>query len=701
MSHLNNLLDEIDSRLKMRPATQIYNSYNINYNQYQNNNRNNIIRQNESRNIIKNEMYPYNNNFNNEVQSRINQLHNEIENLKTNEYNINKIREEMTDINNKLFKIEVDTSSLAKNIKNNETLYKENLNEEQNNNEKIINKYNEIEDKYNELNNQLNIIKAEQNKAGIEIMNSVINNNNYEEELIKVESNLNNFLNEQNNKFDNTLSIIYNNYLENTTNKEKEINFIKSDVNKTEEKFNNVKIHLSPINEIPIIQNGIGEMDGKMKEILVKYEQILKEQEDMNLKNNVLRQSLLNTNKDLNDLNNQIEQNQNNLEELKNDFIIKSELKEINLKIENINNEINSLKEISEKNKNMLNNATKEIKDINKNKDALILKEEYEKEVNKKQNEFDELKTNSLNKVNEYDNNYNNILNKFNQFNEEEINSMININKQFKDISDKVNINNNEIKKLETENNNIYNNFIQIKDKFKLIDKNIFNLKSLENNTINNKNDIESLINKIDKLEKDLILNKDKKSLNDDLQLENLESFDKFNNKLNNENEIREDKYQELIKETRNNENMIENQINEISKKQDYNMNEIFDKLNEFKKQQIIINEKNKIEIDQLNKGISEQIKEFENIKKSIKKENENNNKKMLEKRLDDLENEINGWLEFSKKIDELIEQNMKENNLKLEEINLQMNKFRQNVSDNLKETKTYIDKTIEAFIVN
>ena len=232
---------------------------------------------------------------------------------------------------------------------------------------------------------------------------------------------------------------------------------------------------------------------------------------------------------------------------------------------------------------------------------------------------------------------------------------MININKQFKDISDKVNINNNEIKKLETENNNIYNNFIQIKDKFKLIDKNIFNLKSLENNTMNNKNDIELLNNKIDKMEKDLILNKDKKSLNDDLQLENQESFDKFNNKLNNENEIREDKYQELIKETRNNENMIENQINEISKKQDYNMNEIFDKLNEFKKQQIIINEKNKIEIDQLNKGISEQIKEFENIKKSIKKENENNNKKMLEKRLDDLENEINGWLEFSKKIDELL----------------------------------------------
>ena len=105
-----------------------------------------------------------------------------------------------------------------------------------------------------------------------------------------------------------------------------------------------------------------------------------------------------------------------------------------------------------EKNINILNNAKNDLKDINKNNKDLILKEEHDKEVAKKQNEYDELKNNCLSKINELNNDYSKILNQFNQYNEEEINSMINISKQLKDISDKVNINNNEIKKLGNEN---------------------------------------------------------------------------------------------------------------------------------------------------------------------------------------------------------------------------------------------------------
>ena len=241
---------------------------------------------------------------------------------------------------------------------------------------------------------------------------------------------------------------------------------------------------------------------------------------------------------------------------------------------------------------------------------------------------------------------------------------------------------------------------MEIKDKFKLIDKNIFNLKNLENENTKNKDEIEVISDKINKLEKDLLTDKNKQKINEDIQLENLENLDDFNNNLNNENELRENKYQEMIKETQNNEIILEKHINEINQKQEDNMNEIFNKLNEFKNQQTLINEKNLKDLDQLNTGISKQIEELENIKRSLKDENANN-KIMIEQKIEKLEKEINEWLEFSKKMDELMEQNMEENNNKLIEINNQMNNFKQNVSEKLKETKIYIDTVLENYSRN
>ena len=185
----------------------------------------------------------------------------------------------------------------------------------------------------------------------------------------------------------------------------------------------------------------------------------------------------------------------------------------------------------------------------------------------------------------------------------------------------------------------------------------------------------------------------------DNLQLESLESLDNFNNKVNKENEIRENKYKELIKETQNNEMILENHINEINQKQEYNINEITNKLNEFKKQQFMLNEQNMKNIEQLNHGISEQIREYENIKQSLESDlNNNNNKKILETRINNLEREVDEWLEFSKKIDQLMVENMEENLEKIEEINSQMKNFRENVNNQFKEMKIYIDKTIDNF---
>ena len=127
-------------------------------------------------------------------------------------------------------------------------------------------------------------------------------------------------------------------------------------------------MNINPIKDIPKIQKNINLLDEQMKEIKIKYGQILKEHEDIDSKNNEIRQSLLNANKDTNNLNEQIRQNQIDIEDIKNNYLIKNDLNDINEKISKINNEIDIFKENYEKNKNILIHADNELNDINKKK---------------------------------------------------------------------------------------------------------------------------------------------------------------------------------------------------------------------------------------------------------------------------------------------------------------------------------------------
>ena len=103
-----------------------------------------------------------------------------------------------------------------------------------------------------------------------------------------------------------------------------------------------------------------------MKYINDKYNQILKDQENMKLKNDEFSQNLLNANNEITDLNNQIGQNQTNIDDIKNNYIQKTNLKDVSDKIVNINNDINELQETYKKNKDLLDKAYNEIKDLNK-----------------------------------------------------------------------------------------------------------------------------------------------------------------------------------------------------------------------------------------------------------------------------------------------------------------------------------------------
>ena len=82
-----------------------------------------------------------------------------------------------------------------------------------------------------------------------------------------------------------------------------------------------------------------------------------------------------------------------------------------------------------------------------------------------------------------------------------------------------------------------------------------------------------------------------------------------------------------------------------------------------------------------------------EKAEKKDKKQNKEKEKEKPKK-----EKEVDEWLEFSKKIDQLMVENMEENLEKIEEINSQMKNFRENVNNQFKEMKIYIDKTIDNF---
>ena len=712
MTNLDNLLDEIETKLKLNLNTQRYNNYNIFPNNLNNNNsqflqnQNNIKRfnnyissndinqRNETREIIKNEMSPYyDDNTGNLMKYELNKINNEIEQLKNNEFNIDKIHNEINDINKKLYQIEVDTLLLEKNIKSNDEIFKNSVVEGNNNNQNIINKYNEIEKKYDELQDKIKMIKEEQNQIGAELMINKKNDNNFEEELEKIENKLNNFLNERNIKFNNRIQDLYKKYIDTSEIKGNEINKIKFELKNSEEKLNNVNISLNPLKEIPKIKNNIDTLNEALDKANKKFELVIKQHEKMNLNNNELSKSLINTNKNIDNINSKIAINQKNFDEIKNNIIDKNDLKDINDKIENIKNKINILKGKEGNSKNIIKTTNEDLNAMNQNSEKMISKEEYNNNISKKEKELRDLKDINLNKINEYNEHYNNLLNQFNKFNENETNVMIDFNKQLKEASDKVNQNKNDINNLAENNNNIYKNFVKIKKDFKIVDKNIANIQILENKNFKNQKEIEKINDEIKILEENIKKNKEEV---DNFELENLGDLDNFNNKINNIKESKDNSLKELVKEEENSESKFENLIKEFNQKQENDINNFINKLNEIKNEQIIVNQQNMKEIDDLNKNISEKMNEFENIKRSLGNENNDNNKALIEKRIDNLNREIDDLIEFSKKMHILMEQNMAENNSKFDEINEQIDIFKQTISEKLKETKKYIDTTLE-----
>ena len=104
-------------------------------------------------------------------------------------------------------------------------------------------------------------------------------------------------------------------------------------------------------------------------------------------------------------------------------------------------------------------------------------------------------------------------------------------------------------------------------------------------------------------------------------------------------------------------------------------------------------------DLEKLNKGIAEQMDELENIKRSLK--DDNNNKIIIEKKLENLEKGYNDLKDISKYLNESIERYIEENTNKLEDINKQMENFKFNITESIKETKKDVDKILENYSRN
>ena len=166
-----------------------------------------------------------------------------------------------------------------------------------------------------------------------------------------------------------------------------------------------------------------------------------------------------------------------------------------------------------------------------------------------------------------------------------------------------------------------------------------------------------------------------------------------INNKINDKNEYKENKYNELINEENNNKKDIAFQINDLKLKEQNNMQCLENKLNEFKNKQIEINNQNKQIIDHLNRKINEQINELGNIKKNI---NNNDNNPIIDKKIDDLEKKIKQLEEFAGKIDILMNNNKEEAYKKFEQINMWFQNSKKKISTKINELKNYLDENYE-----
>ena len=616
-----------------------------------------------------------------EMNASIIGMQNDLETLKKKNSNVDRINDDLDDINKKISKYQSNIKYLENEEKNTENALNSILADKKKEDESITNIHNELEGKFMDLKKKLNLIKNDQDKTGEQLRISMVDNN-YDESISILNNNINKFMVESQLNSQDALKNFCDKIEEQDNAKKDKLMEINENIKNLEQEIDIINQNLNPLTDIPQMKENIQELDNQINNMTNKVEQISentqiikKADNDNNINmqdfgdkyNEILKEQLKEINfikknytykEDLNDINNKL-------------FEIENDLKKLNVKDDGKDNDNKNIER-----ENLIN--------ININKDSnMISKNEFNEEIMKKDNEYNNMKNNIDNKIKKIINNYQLLENQFNELNEQDANIQSSYNLILNKIDEQINENKNNISDLNNDNQNIIKIFGQIQRNFKTIESETEKIKSIEKTEIDNKTQIEDINNQIMKLENMLNENENKGSLN------MLDSQIKARNDGAYENEENQ------------NSNLL-SKINELNERKNNNMEYLQNKLNEFRNEQMKINKENIEQIEQLNKKLNEENKGNELNSNSLidieEIDNDNDNDKDNMDKNNELEDKLNKFQEkitllktYLEKLYEVEDKNRKDAEEQFNQINIWINNFSSNINGKMDKLKNYV----------
>ena len=500
------------------------------------------------------------------VQTKmINDIKNKMENLKIEEIELEKMKKDIEIINKKfsiiqkrIDNIEKDNKNLDINPLNNNEINYININD-------IINKYIKLEENYSDLLKKFEVIKEDQNKNGEKVKKNAIDFNSGD-----IESNLNMQTNkiiiEQQNELNAELKKLNIQINTKNYNDDNEIKKINSDIYNLQQQLDIFNNNLNPIKNIEQMKLILNVLNGQIKMINDKIEQISNE-------NNSDEENNLNISQKPNDediikIKNIINLQRDKINNIKGNYSTKNEINDINNKLNVIEYDINRLIE-DEENKNYSNSSKN-----NSIGNMMISRNDLTDQIQIRNNEYKNLNLDLSKDLNSINNIYQMLRDKYFEYNSKDIIKQSNYKEIILKITEEINENKNDINNLNENNDNNYKIFEQIKRNFKIIDSKISKIKNIEQNEYENKAKIGNIQNKLNILEN--ILNKNNTQIDYSKkekvnvvnnQQDIMRKINDLNDKGKNEMEYLENEINKFIEERNNINNQMNERLEQLNRK--------------------------------------------------------------------------------------------------------------------------------------
>jgi chromosome segregation ATPase len=331
---------------------------------------NNLIydQRNEMVNSMEKRNKQYSDNIQEELNASLIRMQNDLETLKKKNNNIDRINDDLDEINKKLSKYQLNLKYLENEAKNTENALNAILIDKKKKDESITNIHNELEAKFMDFQKKLNSMKDEQGKTGEQLRISMIDNN-YDESISILNNDINKFMVEHQLNSQDLLKNMYDKIEEQNNEKKDKLKEINENTKNLQQEIDIINQNLSPLTDIPQMKVNIQDLNVQINNMTNKIEQISenvqtikKEDSDNNINM-----------KDIGDKYNEILNEQlKDINFIKQNYTHKDDLKDINDKFSEIENDLKKLNEEDDGNnitiaKENLNNMNKDSNMVSKN----------------------------------------------------------------------------------------------------------------------------------------------------------------------------------------------------------------------------------------------------------------------------------------------------------------------------------------------